>query len=326
MIPIFIDYLFSSDITVWVQCDLKSDYKYHIFYNNKIVNMVYERRNFTFTRDLSSWTESTTLKYLDKSVAEIQIHKNRTFKFRFIMNALADMLEFQNRTNETFGITAEKAICDFFNLDVPSEYLGRYDRNLEDHIMSTIAHAFCRLPKAIKNTGTEKGVRGKNSKCSYDFLLEGNKTLSLKTNTGKMICPPEVGQPGADTCFYYFKDFIDDDKMTNDIFKNMILNRIDDIMPIYVHHLFDSDYLLWIYERKTEYFYKIYDSDFAKSIVWKKELFSFTKATIEEWNESNTVKYNGIPIGEFQVHKHRSCYKFRFNMENFEKLINTNSF
>ena len=43
--------------------------------------------------------------------------------------------------------------------------------------------------------------------------------------------------------------------------------------------------------------------------MWEKEKFTFTRQTIEKWNESNTVKYDGISIGEFQVHNNRNCFK-----------------
>ena len=96
---------------------------------------------------------------------------------------------------------------------------------------------------------------------------------------------------------------------------------MDCVSFIYLNYLLESDYLLWIYKKKDIYNYKIFDADFAKSMVWDPSKFSFTKPSILEWNESNTLKYNGISIGEFQVHKARSCFKFRFNMENFEKVI-----
>jgi hypothetical protein len=48
--------------------------------------------------------------------------------------------------------------------------------------------------------------------------------------------------------------------------------------------------------------------------------FSFTK-NVRTWNESNTVKYNGVTIGEFQVHNHRDNFKFRFNMNGIYQLI-----
>ena len=320
MIPTFLDYLFVSDYTVWVRYD-EGKYSYTIFDRNQFVDIETEREHFTFTRDGAEWVESTTLKYKGISIAEIQIHKNRTFKFRFVMKALQKFIVEAKMTTETFGMTAEKTICDLFGLGYPSNFKGRCSARLQDEITPIIKTAFKNLPAAIKHTGSEKGERGKDSKCSYDFILEGPKTMSLKTNTGKMICPPEVGQPGAETCYLYFKHLTNATEMTGDVFKEMVLTRIADMMPIYVDYLLDSDYLLWIFKKKDHYEYKIFASDFAKNMTWDRDAFSFTKPTIDEWNESNTLKYKGVSIGEFQVHKARSCFKFRFNMENFEKII-----
>lgn len=323
MMPTFIDYIFISDFTVWVQTDPNDEHKYSytIFDKSKTVDMSFERNYFSFTRDLSTWNESTTLKYKNKSIAEIQIHKNRSFKFRFIMNALSELLISERTTTETFGITAEKTICDIFHLEIPESYAGRYSPSIENSLRSIVIESFTHLPKPIESTGSLPGERGKNSKCSYDFLLEGNKTLSLKTNTGNMICPPEVGQPGAETCYLYFSDFVDSDHIDELIFKEMVLEHVKDIFPVYVEHLFDSDYLLWLFKKNDEYQFKIFNHDYATNFVWEEDLFSFTRPTLEEWNESNTLKYDGLSIGEFQVHKNRDSYKFRFNMDNFSKLI-----
>ena len=324
MLPTFIDYLFVSDYTVWIQAESDQDFAYSIFDKNSFVDISLERSNFTFTRDLSTWAESTTLKYKGQSLAEIQVHKNRTFKFRFIMNALIKLLVEQKTTTETLGITAEKVICDLFGIPLPKEYRGRYSIPLSVEIRPAIKEAFANLPKPVRSTGAEKGTRGGSSKSPYDFLLEGNKTLSLKTNTGKMICPPDVGQPGAETCYLYFKDFLDDPHVTAATFKKMVFEHIAEIMPIYVAHLFDSDYLLWVYKQGGQFKHKVYDSNFAKNHIWEQAQFSFTRPGINEWNESNTVKYKGVSIGEFQVHNHRSGFKFRFNMENLEKVIGQN--
>ena len=91
MIPIFLDYLFVSDYTVWVRYD-GGEYSYTIFDRNQFVDIETEREHFTFTKDGEAWNESTTLKYKGVSIAEIQIHKNRLFKFRFIMKAMQSCL------------------------------------------------------------------------------------------------------------------------------------------------------------------------------------------------------------------------------------------
>lgn len=321
MLPIFFDYLFISDFTIWFQYTSDNQLSYTIFDRNQFLDLELDRSNFTFTRNLENWTESTTLKYKDKSIAEIQIHKNRTFKFRFIMKSVIDLLKTISLNTETFGMTAEKTICDIFNLDFPSHLVSRTSRIIESQIRSTIIDSFFYLPRPIKHTGSEQGIRKAESKCPYDFLLEGNLTLSLKTNTGNMVCPPEVGQPSSNTCYLYFKDLCDSNEINEISFKEMVYKNIDKMLNIYTTHLFDSDYLLWIYQKKEEYFYKIFKKDYASNFEWERDNITFTKENIEDWNESNTVKYNGISIGEFQVHKNRNCYKFRFNLTNLIKII-----
>lgn len=121
----------------------------------------------------------------------------------------------------------------------------------------------------------------------------------------------------------YFSQFFEPGvkEVTRESFKKMVLENIENIMPIYVEHLFDSDWLLWIYDTKDGYKYETISKNDIKVFRWKKGNFTFTKPDIDVWNESNTVKYNGISIGEFQVHANRNCYKFRFNMKNLLEIL-----
>ncbi len=320
VLPIFFENLFDADYILWIYFE-KKQIKSHLIKGDAGVNIDYVKNKFSFTKTLYEWNESTTLKYEGISIAEIQVHKNRTFKFRFLMNNVLKLLIQKDKNNETFGITAEKVICDKFHLDYPKSFLKRYSPDLQKEIDPIIRKAFMELPRAVKHTGSDKGERGGDSKCSYDFMLEHNQTLSLKTNTGKMVCPPEVGQPGADTCYLYFGKFVSENYIDNVNFKQMVFTNIDSILPIYLNHLFDSDYLLWVFKKNGKYDFKVLNKNYASDFKWIKQNFSFTKTKIEEWNESNTLKYNGVSIGEFQVHKNRDCYKFRFNLENLIKVV-----
>lgn len=323
MLPVFLRFMFVSDYTVWVY-DVSDPNGYYIFDNNVIINIDFDCEKFSFTRDVPLWNESTTLKYNGRSIAEIQIHKNRTFKFRFIFGALKELILEQVITNETFGITAEKTICDIFGLKYPSNLIERSSRKIEEELKPVMIAAFQDLPVPVKYTGSEAGERGGNSKCSYDFVLDDDLILSLKTNIGKMVCPPEVGQPGEETCRLYFDEFLNSDRSIpmSVAFKEMVYRNIEKIIPVYLCHLFDSNYLLWIRKKGDNYDFRIFDSDYVNTtFVWEKECFSFTRPHFEEWNESNTVKYKGITLGEFQVHNNRDCYKFRFNLENLSKII-----
>ncbi len=321
ILPVFIDNFLQSDVTVFVS--RKDISNIQIINSDEVADYSFSRDEFSFTRDLGSWTESTTLKFHGKSIAEIQTHKERSFKFRFIVSAIPDWFKVIKQNNESLGMSAEGAICEYFNIEMPKSFESRVVPAYVKMLMPVVADAFKSLPKAIAHTGSTAGDRGEQSKCSYDFILEGNKTLSLKTNKGKMICPPEVGQPGSKTCLLYFAEFFPEGTrdITRDDFKTMVLENIERIMPIYVQHLFDSDWLLWIYEEKGGFNHKEICKDDIKEFAWKKDNFSFTKNTIEEWNESNTVKYDGLSVGAFQVHQNRNCFKYRFNMPNLLKII-----
>lgn len=108
----------------------------------------------------------------------------------------------------------------------------------------------------------------------------------------------------------------------------MVLENVEKMIPRYLQHLFDSDYLLRIYEDKdallkglSPFQFEIFEKNLGKDFNWIKSKFSFSKINIEEWNESNTVYYDGISLGEFQVHNNRNCFKFRFNFRNLIKII-----
>lgn len=321
ILPIFIDNLFQSDYTVLIKRDDLT--KIQIIKLSDVGQYSFSKDEFTFTRGLDKWTESTTLKFHGTSIAEIQTHTERTFKFRFIISAIPEWFRIVVENNETLGMSAESAICEHFNLEQPESFKTRCSPQIKRQLSRVVSDAFRVVPSAIKHTGSESGERGEQSKCSYDFILEGNKTLSLKTNKGKMVCPPEVGQPGGKTCLEYFKQFFPAglQEVTNEEFKKMVYKHIADIMPIYVEHLFDSDWLLWIYLDKSDYTFRAISQVDIKEYKWDITKFSFTKPSIEQWNESNTVKYDGLTIGEFQVHSHRSCFKFRFHLANLLTLI-----
>lgn len=321
MLPIFIDEMFQSDYTVlFSRNDLKN---IQVISADELSNYSFSREDFEFTRDLDTWVESTTLKYHGKSIAEIQTHKERSFKFRFIVSNIPEWINKVKETNETFGMSAEYAICEYFDLDKPDSFDKRTLRKYVEGLMPVVEAAFNKMPAAVSHTGSTKGERGEQSKCSYDFVLVGDNKLSLKTNKGKMVCPPEVGQPGSKTCLLYFSEFFEPntEEVTPENFKRMVFNNIEKIMPIYVEHMFDSDWLLWIRETKDGYEHTEINQLDIKQFNWEKDKFSFTKPTLEEWNESNTVKYEGLTIGEFQIHTNRNCFKFRFNLQNLLSIL-----
>lgn len=228
--------------------------------------------------------------------------------------------------NEEIGISAEVAIAHAYRVPISRLYEQRANVDVVNMLLPNIRSIFNQedIPTPIEHI-----AEGQNP---VDFILADGKTLSVKTNQqfSKKVAPQNVGQPTSSTYFQHFSriygnNIPDDYRQKCQLFKRVSIERIDEVMAIYWNNLFHCDYLL--------HFYNIVSgsgiiTNNAKYIVYPyldsrdfdKTRFSFTQCP-ETWNESNTVKYYGIMIGEFQVHNNRDCFKFRFNMDGIDRLI-----
>ena len=227
--------------------------------------------------------------------------------------------------NETLGQSAEKVICDLSKLD-SSHLNDRSDEAYEEILTPLITKALNEIPTVIRHAGLEEGKRGGHSKSSIDFYLSKEQTLSVKTNknSNMKVCPSEVGQSSWSVLNKYFREILQINNIKNldrDNFKQIVFNSINLLIPIYLNHLLSCDYLLWIYQKKSKFYYKIIKKNSLSNFNWDIKNFSFTK-NINNWNESCSVRYNEISLGEFQLHRNRSPNKkFRFNMQNLCKLM-----
>lgn len=235
--------------------------------------------------------------------------------------------------NEQVGISAEVAIANVFGVAISAPYRVRSDTTITETIEPIILKVFseCDIPVPIRHTAEGQNV--------VDFVLDGDKTLSVKTNRRALgkAAPQKIGQASSNTWFNQLAEKLDiayvpksyDEKAR--LFKVIVLTRIDKLLAIYWDYMFSCDYLL--------HFYNIVDKNdrptnhpkyivFTKqsSPIWDPDKITFTKSNVLVWNESNTVKYeyDGVSIGEFQVHNNRDNFKFRFNMQGIVELIKEN--
>ena len=228
--------------------------------------------------------------------------------------------------NETLGQTAEKVICVLNKLD-SSHLSQRSDETYEKILTPILSKAMSELPEIVRHSGLDKGKRGGASKSPIDFYLKENQTLSVKTNknSNSKVCPSEVGQSSWGVLEKYFAEILNENNINKlDVytFKQLVFNSIDRLIPIYLNHLMYCDYLLWIFQKNYVFLYKIFQKNDLANFDWNLRNFSFTK-NLNNWNESCTVKYNDISIGEFQIHNNRSPNKkFRFNLQNLCKVFN----
>ena len=237
--------------------------------------------------------------------------------------------------NESIGISAEVAIAQSFGVRVNPYYEARAEKAIVDLLLKNdnVKQIFDKekIPKPMEHI-----AEGQNP---IDFVLEGNKTLSVKTNQeglGK-VAPQRIGQPTAETYFNYLENYFDNfslkEALTSEglsdtyenrsyIFKKVSMNNTAAVVDMYWNNLFDCDYYIHFFNLDN------YSNPLNNYVllgravppIWDNNKFSFTQS-LESWNESNTLKYCGISIGEFQVHRNRNCFKFRFNMKGIMDLF-----
>lgn len=215
--------------------------------------------------------------------------------------------------NESHGITFEKIICDVSNIEFPFDQLHRVsDMYYTKENIKLVTNCLNKIPKIVKYTG--------NKDNKVDFLNIDNNTISVKTakKRGFMICPQIIGQASKEeTLTEVFGKYVGN--VNKDTFKKMILEYPEYAINIYLSYTFDCDYTLVFFPIKN--LYKIIKKNEIKhKYKFKKEYFSFTQ-NYDSWNESCSIKYNDITIGNSQIHQNRKSYKFRFNLENILSFV-----
>jgi hypothetical protein len=227
---------------------------------------------------------------------------------------------------EIVGISAEVAIADAYGVTVNEHYRCRADERVVSAIANIVSETFEKysIPKPTEHVAEKHNP--------VDFILEAGKTLSVKSNQRALgkVAPAHVGQVTPGTYFQYFEAFYPvvptSDAEKRRLFKTTVIQRIDEFICVYWENIFDCDYLIHFYNILTQN-KQINPTPSAivfnrrKPPEWKREGFTFTRDA-ERWNESSTVKYCGVTIGEFQVHNNRENYKFRFKMDGIRQLLN----
>lgn len=210
-------------------------------------------------------------------------------------------------TNETVGITLEYLLLMKYGLS------GKYNPNRFKpseslHKVSDKIYSLFQEKKIIlkEYTGPQNTY--------YDFKADDGSTVSLKSNfNGYKVCPQNIGQISKEKWLSKFQG--------NDVscdHKVVFMKNKESIVQEYWYNLFLCDHNIWArYEQQK---WKVTYIPKNTSCIFNGKIE--TTRTIEQWNESNTLKYNGNSIGEIQIHRNRNCVKFRFNMLNCLTLLN----
>ena len=344
ILPIIIDYALVSDYNCWLfkQNDV---FKCISIKRDNLPDLSFDRKKFSFTNNrktysidsikkIDNWNEeSNSIKYIDKHILEIQIHKDRQYKIRLNRDNFFELLKQEKKINNSMlGDTAELAICKVFKLD-PGNDNDRLINNSDKTILANLVSHYTKNKfelyplRPVKYAGTEKRERGGQSKSGVDFYLEKNRTLSVKTNKSKSlkVCPPEIGQPSPKIFDLYFsKKGWYEGKINEEKFKKLVMDRniCSLLLNEYVKFLNECDYILWtVYFNDNNIISKIINKSSLENINFDpRNIYYYSKDFSKKG--SLTIHYpEGYSLGEFQVHSARNSLKFRFNFGNLLRLI-----
>ena len=232
-----------------------------------------------------------------------------------------------------FGFTLQKCICDKYGIVPNSDkaiafFQSSYDSSYKGNCSILIDKIFNKIGfKPVLCTTFDKTTKGRD--VPYNFILEDNSSLSIRTNIkGDKVAPRNVGQAGYKKLNEYFGSIYGQEIKDQMDIKKLVFYHLSEIFPIFLDNLFDADYIVWVNQKENNYDCEIIKGDNYADLEFDAKNFTFTRQ-FNEWIESNTIKYKGLSIAEVQIHKNRT-FKFRFAMEALlpyvkDKQINKNS-
>jgi hypothetical protein len=206
---------------------------------------------------------------------------------------------------EDLGKIAEKALCDL--IGTPYKMAFKYSQARVDALKPRFDSLKSEFAGYI-HTGATDDLN--------DFAsADGTKHLSVKTTKkGWKVCPQVIGQPARSTFCPRFGLPL---KATNAEIKTYIQNNIAEMMPKYVETTFHCPVLFYCEAKNSCQLITMTSvPDWSTGIQ-----YSLSRQN-EAWNESTTLTGTRVisgatvkvTIGEFQVHNHRDCIKFRWDL------------
>ena len=205
---------------------------------------------------------------------------------------------------EDLGKIFEMAICLLYEI----EYDGKYKYSLDEAInikskLHKLKNVFPFKIKHIAKNGNK-----------YDFVSIDDNNIYLSAKTTKKdakVCPQVIGQPSKKK----FCEFFEIDLLYNlEQIKTYIETNVKSLLYVYILNTFDCPIVYYNKYKNMVLFVKL-----KETIKWTDDILFSHIIKNKKWNESSCIVINGITIGEFQIHNHRDCIKFRWS---FEKLLN----
>ena len=228
---------------------------------------------------------------------------------RYGLADLKKLIAPEKLKTEDTGLVFEYAICLYYGIPYDGKF--KYETSRAEKIAEKFKHSKIQLKEI---TGSDI-IHTAAKRARYDFTSKDGK-FKFQAKTAKKLAsqkqaPEVIGQ----TSMKKLVDHFNLPATYNTVqFKSWIIQNIDVYIIENYKFLFNEP-ICYFVEDKFSCFWITP----IKQIKIDKELVTFTR-TLDNWEESNTVKYNGISIAEIQFHKaSRGNVVFRFNFSSNPK-------
>lgn len=211
---------------------------------------------------------------------------------------------------EDLGKIFEKGVCLLYGI----EYDGKYKYSIED--AQKVSDRIVKLKDLFPHNIRHSAKNGNQ----YDFTGTEDDTIRLSAKTTKKdgkVCPQVIGQPSKKK----FCDFFGLDPTQNleQIKQYIDGGNVSKMLNIYFKTTFDCPIVYYNKKKDLLLFIKT-----LSEIDWTQCVIEFSHIKKNKvWSESSTISINNVTIGEFQVHNHRDCIKFRWAFENILEIFKT---
>ena len=210
---------------------------------------------------------------------------------------------------EDLGKIFEMSICLLYEI----EYDGKYKYGLEEanKIKEKLQNLKKEFPFKLKHIA-------KNGN-KYDFTTINDEQINLSAKTTKKdakVCPQVIGQPSKKKfCEFFGLDV----RFNLDQIKSYIEFNVKKLLEIYFLNTFVCPIIYYNKHKNLLLFVKL-----IEIIKWENYNIKFSHTLKnKKWNESSSIMVDNITIGEFQIHNHRDCIKFRWSFEKVLEIFST---
>jgi hypothetical protein len=207
---------------------------------------------------------------------------------------------------EDLGKKFEMGICLLYGIPYDGKY--KYSMDEAEKLRNRLSKLLTIFPYELKHTA-------KNGS-QYDFTGATDNSIKLSAKTTKKdgkVAPQVIGQPSRKKFCNVFG--IVDTASLEEI-KSYIEVNASSMLEKYFDTTFDCPILYYNQHKDVLQFIRV-----INNVDWSSQAIQFTKIGTA-WNESSSIKIGKITIGEFQVHSHRDCIKFRWSFEKLIELFN----